>query len=58
MAPLVALWFLAALAASSPTTKQQQPWDLSADVSEIIKNGTLVGRDAELSKRQDGGVGF
>lgn len=56
MRSFIGLSFLGALAASSPTTKPQQPWDLSVDVSEILKNSTLVERDAELLKRQDGGV--
>jgi hypothetical protein len=55
---LTALSLLAALAASSPTAKQQ-PWDdISLDVSERFRNNstTLTERDEELQKRQPGGV--
>jgi hypothetical protein len=55
MRSFLALSFLAALAASSPTSTQQ-PWE-PVDGPPWLRNTTLVGRDEhDLSKRQDGGV--
>lgn len=54
MRSFLSLSFLAVLAASSPTGKQQ-PWE-PVDGPSGLRNTTLIGRDEHLSKRQDGGV--
>ncbi|KAL2015523.1 hypothetical protein VTK56DRAFT_5340 [Thermocarpiscus australiensis] len=55
MKSVVAVSFLAVLAASSPSPKQQ-PWDTSVEVPKGFQNITLMERDEYLDKRQDGGV--